>query len=404
MNNLSGTTDQEYFSDGLTNDITTDLSKFPELFVVAANSAFTYKGKPSKAQDIGRDLGVRYLLEGTVQRDSGKIRINTQLIDTESGHHIWADRYEGLAPDLFTFQDQIIRAVVTELDLKVRVAELKRVAASDTKNLDAYELWLKGRANFYDPKKQNREGNDEARRNFQRAIELDPNYSLAYAKLSYVDVQDWENDWSDTPKDALDQALVYAKKAVALDNGQSENHWNLAIVYSTMGKFDEAMDEYRVARELNPNNANMLAEMGETLIQQGRSQDAVEEVQQAIRRNSKDTPYWYYWTLARALYMLKRYDDLIAAVQKIKDPPYDLNLVLAVCFARKGLIKEAQAEVQKFLKFEPSWTVKARLAITGRSLKTRRTGWRGWSSRGCPRDNILGGQTCAHTTRIGWMA
>ena len=210
------------------------------------------------------------------------------------------------------------------------------MAASDTKNLDAYELWLKGRANFYDPKKQNREGNDEARRNFQQAIELDPNYSLAYAKLSYVYVQDWENDWSDTPKDALDQALVYAKKAVALDNGQSENHWNLAIVYSTMGKFDEAMDEYRVARELNPNNANMLAEMGETLIQQGRSQDAVEEVQQAIRRNSKDTPYWYYWTLARALYMLKRYDDSIAAVQKIKDPPYDLNLVLAVCFARKA--------------------------------------------------------------------
>lgn len=356
--NLSGASDQEYFSDGLTNDITTDLSKFPNLFVVAANSAFTYKGKATKAQEIGRDLGVRYLLEGTVQKANGKIRINTQLIDAKSGHHIWAERYEGAAPDLFEFQDRIIQAVVTAMELSVKDAELKRIAARETKNLDAYELSLKGRAIFYDPQKQSKDGNDEARKYFQEAIKLDPNYSFAHAELSYVYVQDWQNDWSDNAEEALNEALKYAQHAVALDGNQSINHWNLAIVYSNMGKFDEAMNEYEIAKTLNPNDANLLAEMGDALVQQGRSQDAIDQVEQAINRNRKNTPYWYYWTLARALYMMKRYDSAIASVQKIKDPPYDLNLVLAVCYARKGMIKEAQAEVQKFLKFEPTWTVK----------------------------------------------
>jgi adenylate cyclase len=384
--NLSGDPAQEYFSDGLTTDITTDLSKFAYLFVIAGNSAFTYKGKVAKAQEIGRDLGARYLLEGTVQKASGKLRINAQLIDATSGHHLWADRYEGAAPDLFVFQDEIIRAVVSSLAIKVSDAELRRVSQRETNDMSAYDLWLKGRATFFDPQKESKEGNDEARGYFEEAIKLDPNFSRAYGKLSYTYVRDWQNDWSDAPEQALSQALGLALKAVALGGGESDNHWNLAMVYSAMGQFDQAMAEYEAAKSLNPNDPNLLAEMGEHLIQDGRSAEAITQVNEAIKRNNKDTPYWYYWTLGRALYMTDRYDEAIATLKQINDPPYDIALVLAACYAQQGRMEEAHTELQKFRAVEPDWTLKDSARYFWRKDEDKQHWLKGLELAGLPRE------------------
>ena len=355
LGNLSGDPSQEYFCDGLTNDITTDLSKYSNLFVIATNSAFTFKNKPSKVQDIGSTLGVRYVLEGVVQKTSGQVRINAQLIDTSTGHHIWAERYNRDEADLFAIQDEIVQQIVTALAVKVSAAERQRVSRKETTSMGAYDYYLRGIGVRDDPNKFTVEGNEELRQLFTKAIEIDPKFSRAYAELAYSYVREYQEGWTKKPEATLQRAEQLARQALDL-NDDFDGHWNLAIVYWNQGEFDKSFFEYDTARKLNPNNPDLAADMAEALIYAGEPEKAITQIKEAMLHNP-EVPYWYWWNLGRAYYMAKRYQEAIDAIGKITDPPTDVLLITAASKAQLGNLDAAKAEMAQFSKNDPEWSI-----------------------------------------------
>ena len=303
LGNLSGDASQEYFCDGLTNDITTDLSKYSNLFVIASNSAFTFKNKPSKVQDVGSALGARYVLEGVVQKTPDRLRINAQLIDASTGHHLWAERYDRQIGDLFAIQDEIVQQIVTALAVKVSVVERQRASRKETTSMGAYDYYLRGIGVRDDPDKFTVDGNSELRQLFEKAIEIDPNFSRAYAELAYSYVREYQEGWTANPDATLKRAEELAKKALDL-NDDFDGHWNLAIVYWNQGEFDRSFIEYDTARKLNPNNPDLAADMAEALIYAGDPDKAITQIREAMLHNP-EVPYWYEWNLSRAYYMAK---------------------------------------------------------------------------------------------------
>ena len=355
LENLSGDESQDYFSDGLTQDITTDLSKFSDLFVVASNSAFTYKGKPSKAQDIGSALGVRYLLEGTVQKTPERLRINAQLINAMTGNHVWAERYDKQLGEVFAVQEDIIQRVVTALAVKVSAAEQHRVSQKETKNMDAYDNYLRAKMVLYDPNKVTKEGNAEVRSLLEKANALDPNFSMPFGLLSYTYVREYQNAWSEDRANSLKKAEEFAKKELSLAN-DFDGHWSLATVYWNQGKFDESLSEYEEATKLNPNDPDLAAEMGEAMVYGGEPSVAIDKIKGAISRNP-ETPYWYWWNLGRAYYMAKQYQNAIDAIAKISDPPLDVLLITAASKAQLGNLEAAKSDMREFAKYDPEWSI-----------------------------------------------
>ncbi len=355
MRILSGDESQDYFSDGLTQDITTDLSKFSDLFVVASNSAFTYKDKPSKAQDIGSALGVRYLLEGTVQKTPERLRINAQLINASTGNHVWAERYDRQLGEVFAVQEDIIQRVVTALAVKVSAAEQHRVSQKETKNMDAYDNYLRGKMVLYDPNKVTKEGNAEVRAHLEKSNSLDPNFSMPFGLLSYTYVREYQNGWSEDRAASLKKAEELAKQELALAD-DFDGHWSLATVYWNQGKFDESLSEYEEATRLNPNDPDLAAEMGEAMVYGGSPSAAIEKIKGAISRNP-ETPYWYWWNLGRACYMAKQYKNAVDAIAKISDPPLDVLLITAASKAQLGNLEAAKSDMAAFSKYDPEWSI-----------------------------------------------
>jgi adenylate cyclase len=205
---------QEYFSDGITEDLTSDLSKLFGLFVIARNSAFTYKGKAVKAQEISKELGVRYVLEGSVRKADGQVRITAQLIDATTGYHLWSGRYDRPFTDIFALQDEIVQKIVTTLKLQLTLEEQGVLVRKTTDNLEAYDYFLRGLESY---NRATQEANAQARQMFEKAIELDPQYAEAYAGLSWTHSREWVYQWSQDPQ-ALERAFVLAQKAVTLDD------------------------------------------------------------------------------------------------------------------------------------------------------------------------------------------
>ncbi|WP_027232637.1 adenylate/guanylate cyclase domain-containing protein [Phyllobacterium sp. UNC302MFCol5.2] len=355
LDNISGDPSQEYYSDGVTNDITSDLSKFSGLLVAAYNSSSTFKNKPAKIQDIGKALGVRYVLEGTVQKTAERLRINAQLIDAETGYHVWADRYDQPLGDTFAVQEGITKNIVTTLAVKVTDAEERRTRLKPPANMDAYDYYLKGKQIWADPTKVTAEGNEEARQLFEKAIELDPNYSAPYAELSYVYVRAYQSGLDDGGKANLDKAEALAEKALALsDNANS--HWYLAIVAWNKGNFDKSFSEYEAARQINPNDPDLAADMAEALIYGGEPLRAIEQIEEAKKRNVR-VPFWYFWNEGKARYMAGQYQQAIDAINKIASPPNDVRLITAASKAQLGDIAGAKAIMAEFSKIDPDWSI-----------------------------------------------
>lgn len=355
LSNLSGDPSQEYFSDGLTNDITSDLSKFSGLFVIANNSAATFKGKPTKVQDIGTALGVRYVLEGTVQKTPERLRINAQLIDASTGHHVWADRYDRVLGDAFTVQEDITKNIVIALAVNVTAAEEQRASRKPTKSMDAYDYYLKGKKVWADPNKVTPEGNNEAQRLLEKAIELDPTYSSAYAELSYVYVREYQNGWGTDGAASLQKAEEFAEKALALSDDFS-SHWYLAIVAWNRGKFEKSFYEYETARQINPNDPDLAADMAEALVYGGQPERAIEQIKGAMLRHPY-FPYWYWWNFGRAYYMAGHYREAIDAIGRITAPPNDVRLITAASEAQLGNISTANSIMAEFSKNDPDWSI-----------------------------------------------
>ena len=353
FDNLSPDPDQDYFSDGITEDIITALSRFPEIFVIARNSTFTYKGKPVKVQQVAEELGVRYVLEGSVRKAGDRVRITTQLIDATTGHHLWAERFDRALEDVFAVQDEVTQKIVAALAVEISSAEMKRAMRKDTKNLEAYDYVLRGqrlRRNF------NKETNAQARALFEKAIALDPDYARAYAYLAWTHLNDWQLGWNESRPQSLERAFELARKAAGLNDSDPVAHMALGEVYLWRKQHQEAIAHSERAVALNPNNADGYADLADKLAWSGKPEDAIRNIEKAMRLNPKHG-FMYNWYLGHAHFMAQRYDEAIAALRKVvaRDPTFwPAHVYLAASLSRLDRIEEAVAQASEALKLNPA--------------------------------------------------
>src|SRR5262249_48254771 len=238
--NMSGDAEQEYFSDGMTEDLITDLSKISALFVIARNSTFAYKGKSVRVQDIGRDLGVRFVLEGSIRKAGNRVRITAQLIDAGSGGHIWAERFDRELTDIFATQDEVVEKIVAALAVNLTQGEAQRLRRRGTASVEAYETWLRARELL---SRSTREGIAQAKAMYRRAIEIDPNFAAPHAGLSLATISEYVSDWAEDPEEALDEAERWARRALELDDQEPVSHMALGNVMVWRGKQEGARAE-----------------------------------------------------------------------------------------------------------------------------------------------------------------
>jgi TolB-like protein/DNA-binding winged helix-turn-helix (wHTH) protein/Flp pilus assembly protein TadD len=310
--NMSGDPEQEYFSDGLTDDLITALSRLSQLFVIARHSTFTYKGKAVKVQEVSRELGVRYVLEGSVRKTEDQVRINAQLVDATTGHHVWAERYDQPLKDIFTLQDEIVQKIVTTLKLQLTLRAQGVLVRKATDNLQAYDYYLQGREYR---NRFTKEANAQARQMYERAVALDPAYAEAYAELGWTYYVEWDFQWSQDPQ-ALERALALGQKALALDDSLARTHGLLGFVYARKQQSAQAIVEGERAIALDPNNADGYALQAGVLLFASRSEDALQAIEQAMRLNPH-YPAWYLQQLGNAYQQTGRYEEAIAAHKQL---------------------------------------------------------------------------------------
>ena len=355
--NMSGDPKQEYFSDGITEDLITDLSKVSGLFIIARNSVFQYKGKPVDVKNIGRELGVRYLLEGSVRRAEGKVRINAQLIDATTGGHLWAERYDRDLRDIFALQDEVTQRIVTALLVKLTEDEQERVVGKGTDSLEAYDCSLRGLDYFY---RFTKEANAQARVMFERAIDLDPEYALAYSWLGFTHWMEWAFGWSQDPQ-SLEQAFELAQRATSLDDSVFAAHSLLGKVHLWKKQHDQAIAELEKTIALNPNYADGLAGLGEILCFAGRAEEAIAVLEKAIRLNPIP-PVWYFHSLGHAYFLTGHYRKGITALKRVlnRNPNFwPARIYLAGSYVGLGQEEEAHAEAAEVLRINPNFSLEA---------------------------------------------
>jgi adenylate cyclase len=355
--NMGGDPEQDYFADGLTEDLITELSRFQELRVIARNSVMTYKNKPVRVQEVGQDLGVRYVLEGSVRRSGARVRITAQLIEAATGHHLWAERFDRDLADIFDVQDEVTSRIVATLAGKLGESERRRVRSLQTENLAAYDCVLRGRELWY---RFTAEANREARRLYEKAIELDPDYARAYASLAWTYLTENDERWVDPEEQPLEQALKWARQGVTVNPASHSNHLALGQVCLSKGLHDEALEALQTAITLNPNDVDSYVILAEALSFAGRPDEAIELVEKAQRLNPV-SPRWYWWFLGFALYVARRYDDAVIALRKGRPPAAMAYRWLALCYGQLGRELDARAAVEEYLRRTPDFSLAAHL-------------------------------------------
>ena len=348
--NLSSDPEQEYFSDGITEDLITDLSRLSGLFVIARHSTFTYKEKAVKVQEVSRELGVRYVLEGSVRKVGERVRITAQLIDAPTGHHLWAERYDRPLKDIFALQDEIVQKIVTTLRLQLSLWEHGHLVRKTTDNLKAYDSYLRGVEYFY---RSTQEATAQARQMFEYALALDSQYAEAYAQLGWTYSMGWISQWSQDSQ-ALEQAFALAQKAVALDASLSLAHRVLSCVSLWKKQHEQAIVAAERAVALAPNDAEGYMRLGEVLNFAGRPEEAIGWVEKAIRLNPR--AFLYSFFLGHAYYLTGRYEEAIAVLKGIltRNPDFlPTHIYLAAIYSELGRETEARAEVAEVLRRSP---------------------------------------------------
>lgn len=309
FNNMSGDPEQEYFSDGITEDVITDLSKVSGLFVVARNTAFTYKGKPVKVQDVCKELGVRYALEGSVRKAGARVRVTGQLIDATDGGHVWADRYDRDLTDIFAIQDEITHAIVEQLKVKLLPQEQRSIAKAPTDNVEAYTYYLRGRQFLH---RHSKSYYQLARRMFAKAVELDPAFARAYAGIadcdSFLFLHYHENV-------AIDSILAMSAQALALDDKLAEAHASRGLALSLVQRYPEAMAEFERAIELDPNSFEGHYFYGRACFAQDRQAEAAAQFERAAALKPDD--YQSPAMLVMIYRAIGRQQDVSAAARKV---------------------------------------------------------------------------------------
>jgi adenylate cyclase len=311
FDNMSGDPEQEYFSDGMTEEIITKLSMNPGIAVIARNSTFFYKGKRIKIQQIAQELRARYVVEGSVRKAGNIVRITAQLIDATTESHLWAKTYDREFKDIFNLQDEIAQQIVAALNIKSREAEQARAWRIPTENLTAYDSLLRGLSHF---SRLTKEENAKAKAMFERAIELDSEYASAYVLLGYAHLMDYAFGSNRDPR-TFEQVAEFARKAISLDDSSSLAYVLLAEVYRTKGQFEQAISQADRALSLNPNNSSAYHSMGKTLNSVGRSEEAVEAIKKAMHLDPHYAVY-YNTDLASAYRNLGQYKEAIASLKE----------------------------------------------------------------------------------------
>jgi adenylate cyclase len=349
---LGGNEDIAHLSDGITNDIITDISKFSDFGVVASHTVFSYRGKPIRIPDIGRELNVRYVVEGSVQRLSNRARINVQLIEVKSGAHLWAERYDRTYEALAEHQDELVFLIVGALVMQINQIEILAAQNKPTEQCTAYDHYLLGRAAWF---QYTREGNRQAVAMFEKAIALEPSYARAHGYLAYTMVQARMFGWDQSPE-LIVRACEFAQRAVALGPTDFDNHWSLGGAYLYNREFDKALGSYERALYINPGSPGLLADWAETLLLLGRVDEAVDLAERAISRNPVQ-PDWFFWNLGTALYHRGEYEKALAALSRIGAPPHLLRRHLAAIYVRLNRREEAAAMVRDFMRDDPTYTL-----------------------------------------------
>jgi len=346
FDNLGGDPEQDYFADGITEDLITELSRFQELLVIARNTVFTYRGKAVKVQDVGRDLNVRYVLEGSVRRAGERVRIAAQLIDAEGGHHIWAERFDRTLEDIFDVQDEVVQKIVSTLSGKLVETERNRAQGSGAEAMKAYDLVLKGRGYW---QKFTADNNLKARELYQQAIELDPAFSRAYASLAWTHMIDASERWSDDPKVSLEAALDAARTGVRVNPDSHSNFSALASVYLALHRHAEAIDAQQRAIDINPNDPDGYPLLARILTYAGRVEEAMPLIEKG-RAMPLTPPAWYNWFEGMVHYTKHDYEDAITALRKLNTPSAGPFRWMAISYAQLGqedAAREAAAEYRR---------------------------------------------------------
>jgi TolB-like protein/class 3 adenylate cyclase/Flp pilus assembly protein TadD len=356
FDNLSGGAQRDYLVDGMTDDIITALSRFRELFVIARNSTFVYKGKPVKIQKVAEDLGVRYVLEGSYREAGGGLRITAQLIDALSGNHIWAESYDRDASAALTLQDEIVKAVVTALAIKVEEAERLRATRTPTTSANAYDLFLRGRDLQLKEGFWVRDVNQEVRRLQEEAAALDPGFARAYAELAWTHLYDFIYNWTDPPGPALQRAFELSRKAISLDPSSARAHYALGHTHLYAKEHDLAAAEVDKAIALNPNDARFRAGSAGLYIYGGEPQRAIELITSAMRLNPNHED-WYWHFLGWASFHAGKYEEALIALKRIINFGAGDHRVLAATYARLDRLDEAAKHAAEVLGMEPDFAV-----------------------------------------------
>ena len=380
--NLSGDPAQDYFADGVTENLTTDLSRIRDSFVIARNTAFTFKGKGLDAKEIGKELGVRYVLEGSVQRDANRVRVNAQLIDAQSGAHLWADRFEEDASDLFKLQDQVVARLANSLGYELVRAEAE--AGAHSKNPDAIDLAMRGQA-LLQQTTVTKESNDAARALFEQALKIDPNYAAALAGNAITYMIDFAYGWANAQTDYDAKILAQADRAIALASDNWRAYYAKSSYLFLSHRADEAVGVADAGLAVDPNLAPVYGARGVAETSLGRFEQAKSDLREAMRLSPRD-PKIGLWRMQVGSAELEQghYGEAIDELHEAIESGYRSYVPyanLTAAFALEGKMNEAKSALTEARRLNPSLTVKWAIAHSPNLPKA----FEGMRKAGCPR-------------------
>ena len=358
FDNLSGDPEQEYFADGISEDLTTDLSRISGLFVVARNSSFAYKDRSVDLRTVARELGVRFVLEGSVRRMGDQLRINAQLIDGSSGGHVWAQRFDGSMSNVFALQDKVNREIVGALEVELSADDRQRIERVETNNPDAYDLLLRGNEKY---NLFTAESTVEARELYLQAATLDPGYARAYANVALTYASSVNFYWADDPEEAIRLGLEYARKAVELDDGIPQIYLTRSILYLSQRQHAAALEAARRTIEVHPNYADGFATFAFIASYAGEYEAGLEALEQSMRLNPQGTGV-YLSVKGRILFLMGLYDESLPPLLEAtrRNPAFDRNqLNLAATYAELGRLDEARWAVDELLQLNPGLSLRS---------------------------------------------